>query len=163
MRSDPHLRSLILSLVSLSAVLSAQTTPGQVARFLGPALQTPDVAAYQLRQYLDRKAPLLAAPTSAAAWSEEGNGIRRRVLDDVVFHGWPREWVDAPLKAEDLGSISSGPGYRMRKIRYEIVPGFQSTAILYEPEKLEAKAPAVLNVNGHVGPPGKSIEYKQKR
>jgi dienelactone hydrolase len=163
MRSDPHLRSLILSLVSLSAVLSAQTTPGQVARFLGPALQTPDVAAYQLRQYLDRKAPLLAAPTSAAAWSEEGNGIRRRVLDDVVFHGWPREWVDAPLKAEDLGSISSGPGYRMRKIRYEIVPGFQSTAILYEPEKLEGKAPAVLNVNGHVGPPGKSIEYKQKR
>jgi hypothetical protein len=35
----------------------------------------------------------------------------------------------------------------MRKIRYEIVPGFQSTAILYE-RKLESKAPAVLNVNG---------------
>jgi dienelactone hydrolase len=134
-----------------------------VAHFLEPALQTPDVAAYQLRQYLDRKAPPLAAPSSAAEWSEEAGRIRRRVLDDVVYHGWPREWVEAPLKAEDLGSISSGPGYRMRRIRYEIVPGFQSTAILYEPEKLEGKAPAVLNVNGHVGSPGKSVEYKQKR
>jgi hypothetical protein len=51
----------------------------------------------------------------------------------------------------------------MRKLRYEIVPGFQSTAILYEPENLQGKVPAILNVNGHVGPPGKSVEYKQKR
>jgi dienelactone hydrolase len=51
----------------------------------------------------------------------------------------------------------------MRKIRYEIVPGFEAVAILYEPERLTAKAPAILNVNGHVGEPGKAIEYKQKR
>ena len=81
----------------------------------------------------------------------------------MVFHGWPAEWVDAPLQAEDLGPIPSGPGYRMRKIRYEIVPGFQATAILYEPENLTGKEPAILNVNGHVGAPGKSVEYKQKR
>ncbi len=36
---------------------------------------------------------------------------------------------------EDLGVIETGRGYRMRKLRYEIVPGFQSTAILYEPEQ----------------------------
>ena len=51
----------------------------------------------------------------------------------------------------------------MRKLRYEIVPGFQSTAILYEPLNVHGKVPAILNVNGHVGAPGKSIEYKQKR
>jgi len=147
----------------LCAALSAQTTPPQVRRLLEPALQTPDVAAYQLRQYLDRKAPPLPSPSSSAQWTEESKRIRRHVLNDVVFYGWPREWVDAPLKAEDLGAIPSGPGYRMRKIRYEIVPGFHSTAILYEPEKLEGKRPAILNVNGHVGPPGKSVEYKQKR
>jgi hypothetical protein len=43
----------------------------------------------------------------------------------------------------------------MRQLCYEIVPGFQSTAILYEPEKLQGKMPAILNVNGQVGPIGK--------
>jgi hypothetical protein len=47
-----------------------------------------------------------------------------------VFHGWPREWVDAPPKFEDAGLVPSGPGYRIRKLRYEIAPGFHSTATL---------------------------------
>ena len=153
----------LLALFTLCASLCAQTTARQVEKVLEPALQTPDVVAFQLREYLDRKAPPLKVPSLAAQWNSEAKRIRQRVLNDVVFHGWPREWVDAPLKAEDLGSIPSGPGYRIRKIRYEIVPGFQATAILYEPEKLEGKRPALLNVNGHVGAPGKSVEYKQKR
>ena len=81
----------------------------------------------------------------------------------MIFHGWPREWVDAPPEFEDLGVIESGHGYRMRKLRYEIVPGFRSTAILYEPERVDGKAPAVLNVNGHEYEIGKAAEYKQKR
>ena len=89
--------------------------------------------------------------------------MREHLLKDVVFHGWPQEWVIASPKFEDLGLIDSGKGYRTRKLRYEIVPGFQSVAILYEPETLTGKVPAMLNVNGHVGAPGKSVEYKQKR
>ncbi|MGI8989250.1 MAG: alpha/beta hydrolase family protein [Bryobacteraceae bacterium] len=153
----------LFPLFTLCATLSAQTTVLQVERLLEPALQTPEVVAYQLREYLDRKAPPLAAPSSAAQWSADGKRIRRHVLDDVVFHGWPREWIDAPLKAEDLGTIPSGSGYRIHKIRYEIVPGFEAVAILYEPERIEGTMPAILNVNGHVGAPGKSVEYKQKR
>ncbi len=153
----------LFPLFAFCAALSAQTTALQVQRLLEPALQTPDVVAYQLREYLDRKAPLLAAPSSAAQWSAEGTRIRRHVLDDVVFHGWPREWIDAPLKAEDLGTIPSGSGYSIHKVRYEIVPGFEAVALLYEPEKIEGRMPAILNVNGHVGAPGKSVEYKQKR
>jgi hypothetical protein len=158
-----HLRRLFPLITLCAASLCAQTTPRQVEQLLEPALQTPDVVAFQLRQYLDRKAPPLTVPSSVAQWSAEVESIRHRVLNNVVFHGWPRAWVDAPLKAEDLGSIPSGPGYRIRKIRYEIVPGFQASAILYEPEKLEGKRPAILNVNGHVGAPGKAVEYKQKR
>ena len=80
----------------------------------------------------------------------------------MVFHGWPAEWVNAPPKFEEAGVIE-GNGYRIRKFRYEIVPGFQSAALLYEPGHLAGKMPAILNVNGHVGPLGKAIEYKQKR
>src|SRR5205807_6559478 len=72
------------------------------------------------------------------------------------------EWVNAPPKFEEAGVIE-GNGYRIRKFRYEIVPGFQSAALLYEPDHLAGKIPAILNVNGHVGPLGKSIKYKQKR
>jgi hypothetical protein len=64
---------------------------------------------------------------------------------------------------EDAGAVPSGEGYRIRKLRYEIVPGFYGAAIVYEPAVIRGKVPAVLNVNGHVGPLGKAVEYKQKR
>ncbi len=93
----------------------------------------------------------------------EAQRIRQHLLNDVVFHGWPREWVDSPPHFEDLGLINSGHGYTIRKLRYEIAPGFWSAALLYAPEPLTGKVPAILSVHGHVGPLGKAIEYKQKR
>jgi dienelactone hydrolase len=144
-------------------VLFAQTRARQVSTVLEQPIETPDVVAFQLREYLLKKTPKLPTPASAEQWTAESKRLRRQILDEVVFHGWPREWVNAPLKVEDLGLIPSGKGYRTRKLRYEIVPGFYSTAILYEPEKLGDKTPAILNVNGHVGAPGKAVEYKQKR
>lgn len=157
------MRYLLLLLVAAAGLLEAQTEPRQVRPFLEQSLQSPDVVAFQLRQYLLKKVPKLPAPSNAAQWTAQAKRLRQDVLEKVIFHGWPREWVDAPLKVEDLGFIPSGKGYRMRKLRYEIVPGFQSTAILYEPETLQGKIPAILNVNGHVGAPGKAVEYKQKR
>ena len=50
-----------------------------------------------------------------------------------------------------------------RKLRYEIVPGFWSTAILYEPDNIMGQVPATLNVNEHDYVLGKAAEYKQKR
>ena len=156
-----HSARCILLLFPL--VLAAQTDPGPLKPILEPRLQASEVVALQLRQFLVDKAPKLPKPSKADEWTAEAQRLRREILEQVVYHGWPREWVEAPLKSEDLGVIPSGPGYRMRKLRYEIVPGFYSTAILYEPEKLTGKAPAILNVNGHVGAPGKAVEYKQKR
>ena len=160
MKSPP--RTIVL-LFLLAGVAGAQTQPTQIRRVLEPPLQTPDVVAFQLRQYLLKKVPKLPRPSSAEQWTAEARRLRRDLLSNIVFHGWPEEWVHAPLRVEDLGAIPSGKGYRMRKLRYEIVPGFQSTAILYEPESLQGKMPAILNVNGHVGPEGKTVEYKQKR
>ena len=157
------MRVRILCFGAFAAAAAAQTTPGRVSAVLEARLNTPDVIAYQLKNYLRAKAPGLPKPASAAEWSAQAAALRKKLLTEVVFHGWPREWVDSPPRFEDLGEIPAGPGYRMRKLRYEIVPGFSSTAILYEPEKMSGKVPAMLNVNGHVGPPGKSVEYKQKR
>jgi hypothetical protein len=156
-----QLRHGILTLVACSAAL-AQTKPAYLQEILKQEILPPEVAQYQLRQYILKRIARLEAPSSLAQWNGESKRLREHILTDVVFHGWPKEWVDAPAKFEDLGVIP-GNGYQMRKLRYEIVPGFQATAILYEPLNLRGKVPAILNTNGHVGPPGKSIEYKQKR
>ena len=111
----------------------AQTDPHDVAAHLARPLTTPDVVASEIRQYLIRKAPALPAASSGTAWTAEAKRLRTRYLSDIVFHGWPPEWVTAAPRFEDLGLIPSrDKGYRMRKLRYEIVPGFWSLAILYE-------------------------------
>jgi len=154
---------VVACLTVLAATAAAQTEARRLRPVLEPVLLRPEVVAWELQRYLAAKAPPLAKPGSAGEWTRQSAALRRRLLDEIVFRGWPREWVEAPLRFEDLGAIPSGKGYRMRKLRYEIVPGFWSSAILYEPETMTGKRPAILNINGHVGQPGKAVEYKQKR
>src|SRR5262249_27641961 len=79
-----------------------------------------------------------------------------------IFRGRAAEWRDAKTKIEWLDTIPGGPGYRIRKVRYEALPGMWIPALLYEPEKLSGKVPAHLAVNGHDGK-GKAAPYKQIR
>ena len=157
----PVFRSLLI-LFLWANLAQAQTDAQQVGPILNEEILSPHVSVFQLRQYLLQHVAKPPVPASAQQWTADSKRLRQHLLD-VVFHGWPKAWVDAPPKFEDLGVIESGRGYRLRKLRYEIVPGFLSSAILYEPENLSSKVPAILNVNGHVGAPGKSVEYKQKR
>src|SRR5205814_3315811 len=140
-----------------------QSDPDEIGQVLGEEILAPSVAVHQVKSYILSRVAPPPTVTNAPQWTEEEKRLRQHLLQDVVFHGWPDEWVNTPPKFEDLGVIEGGAGYRLRKLRYEIVPGFQSVAILYEPEHLHGKVPAILNVNGHVGPPGKAVEYKQKR
>ena len=156
------LRQSLLLLAVAGGTALAQTEPRYLEDVLKEEILPPGVALFQLRQYILNRVGKLPAPANAAEWTAESKRVRDQIVKDVVFHGWPREWVDSPPKFEDLGVIP-GNGYQMRKLRYEIVPGFQSTAILYEPLNMRGKIPSMLAVNGHVGPLGKSIEYKQKR
>ena len=165
----PHLirktRFLALLLIPLGVSLArAQSEPEELNTILKDEILPQAVAEFQVRQYLvDRIAPPPRVPSSPQEWTSEATRLRNHLLDEVAFHGWPKEWVTAQPKFEEVGVIETGSGYRIRKLRYEIVPGFYSAALLYEPEHLSGKVPAILNVNGHVGPPGKSVEYKQKR
>jgi dienelactone hydrolase len=147
----------------VSSLCYSQSEPAQLEPILKEEILSPEVSLFQLKQYIMSRVAKPPAPASLQQWTAESKRLREHLLKDVVFHGWPSEWVTAGPKFEDLGLIESASGYRMRKLRYEIVPGFQSTAILYEPQNLQGKVPAILNVNGHVGPIGKAVEYKQKR
>src|SRR5437867_10969780 len=153
----------LLACFLFSVETFAQSAPGDLETVLGEQILAPSAALLQMKSFILSRVPPPPVATSAAQWTEESQRLRRHLLQDVVFHGWPPEWVTSSPKFEDVGTIETHEGYRLRKLRYEVVPGFQSVAILYEPEKLEGKVPAILNVNGHVGPMGKAVEYKQKR
>ena len=139
----------------------AQTTAGSVASTMQQPLQIGDVTGWQIRRYVVSKVPRLSVPARADQWTAQANELRKRALE-VAFHGWPKEWVDSAPKFTDLGYIPAGSGYRLRKLRFEIVPGLEGTALLYEPLDLKGKVPAILNVNGHEAE-GKAMEYIQKR
>ncbi len=109
-----------------------------------------------------KRVPPLPTPSSAGQWTAEGQRIRRHLVQDVIFHGWPRQWVNSPPQFEDLGTVPAGKGYQLHKLRYEIVPGFYSTALLYEPDPLKGRVPAVLDVMGHFPEQGNKIEFEQK-
>ncbi len=142
--------------------LEAQTSSQSLDPILKPTLQPSAVTAFQLQKYLMKRIPRLPTPARPETWQAETQKLRKHMLDDIAFHGWPREWVESGPKFEDVSAVETGQGYRVCKLRYEIVPGFQSTALLYEPEPLAGHVPAILNVNGH-DPQGKAAEYKQKR
>jgi dienelactone hydrolase len=153
---------LALAILASAAALKAQADPEIVQPILSKQLQSPAVVTYQLQKFLEGKVPPLTVPANAEQWTAESERIRRHLLDDVIFRDWPREWVDSAPHFEDLGYIPSGKGYKLRRLRYEILPGFYSTALLYEPESMNGKVPAVLNVMGHFYPAGNKEEFEQK-
>jgi dienelactone hydrolase len=151
-----------LLLLLTTAAAHGQTTAATLQNVLAQPVQSADVTAFQLQQYLSRRITPLPSPTSASDWTDREQKLRKHLLDDVAFHGWPSEWVDSAPNFQQVGATESRNGYRVSKFRYEIVPGFDATAILYEPEKLNGRAPAILNVIGHE-PMGNAAEYEQKR
>jgi dienelactone hydrolase len=160
-------RICLSAAVSITAVISghaplacAQADTKLVAPLLQRRLQTEPVVAEQLRHFMLARVPPLRLPSSANQWTAEAERLRAHELE-VIYHGWPQSWIDAPPRFEEVGTIE-GHGYRIRRLRYEVVPGMYSAALLYEPEHFSGKLPAVLNMHGH-GPGGKAVEHKQKR
>ena len=152
----------LLPLALAPSLAFAQAEPDALAGVLREEILPPAVALHELREHILARVPKPPAPRTAAEWTEASKRMRQKLLAEVVFHGWPAEWVEAPPRFEETGVVE-GAGYRIRKLRYEVVPGFFSAALLYEPAGPAARRPAILNVNGHVGPPGKTVEYEQKR
>lgn len=141
----------------------AQTTMlSSIVETLSKPVQPPAVTQFQLEQYLLARIPPLPSPSTPELWTAEEKRLRKHILEDVAFHGWPREWIESAPHFEEAGIIETDHGYRIRKLRYEIVPGFTSTALMYEPEAITGRVPAVLNLVGHE-PDGIAVEYEQKR
>src|SRR6266513_3730221 len=83
---------LVALLVLVTGQAIAQTEPEQVGQVLAEPIVSPDVSVFRLKQYLlSRVAPPPKA-ISKDQWIAEEARLRHHLLDDVIFHGWPKEW-----------------------------------------------------------------------
>ncbi len=122
----------------------------------------PLLSVQELQSFCQLRLKPVPAFDRAEDWTTFADEVRQRTLDNVVFRGAAAQWRDAKTSVEWLDTIDGGDGYRIKKLRYEALPGLWIPALLYEPTQLDAKAPVFLNVNGH-DRAGKAAGYKQLR
>src|SRR3990172_796592 len=134
--------------------------PAGVGKPLGLPVLKPQETLAEAQAYCESRVPPMPMIADQVAWARYAEGVRQEVLARVVFRGEAAAWRDLPLKVEWRETIAGGPGYRIRKLIYEALPGLWIPALVYEPEKLEGNVPVILNVNGH-DPKGKAAPYKQ--
>ena len=161
-------RTLQIARIAVFTTAALLAIPQLVAQELGlyEALARPILAPNQstveVQAYTATRVPALPAFRKLDEWEAYANEIRQRTFDEVIFRGEARAWRDGKTRVEWLETVPGGPGYRIKKLRFEAVPGLWIPALLYEPEKLSGKVPVVLNVNGH-DRDGKAADYKQIR
>ena len=117
----------------------------------------------EIQAYCRARVPSMPAVRTAAEWEAKAGQLRAALLEKIIYCGEAIRWRNAPLTIDWQETIPGGPGYRLKKLRYEALPGLWIPAILYEPESEQpGKVPAVLNVNGHESK-GNAVAYKQIR
>jgi hypothetical protein len=116
----------------------------------------------EVQVFTEARVPRMPAVKSAAEWQKIADRLRRDMFERVIFRGEAAAWRDAKTKVEWLDTIEGGPGYKLRKLHFEALPGMWIPALLYLPDNLSGKIPVMLAVNGH-DPNGKAAPYKQVR
>lgn len=146
----------------LFTAFTASAAEPDLAKILAQPIVGVRQPIHEAVEFCEARIPRMPSVSTAAEWQKLADQMRADVLSKVVFRGKAVQWRDAKPKVEYLETIAGGPGYKIKKLRYEAVPGLFIPALLYEPENLTGKVPAILNVNGHEGL-GKAAKYKQIR
>ena len=151
------LAALVYTTVTAVEVDSAAIRACTERQILPEGLPTNEVQAFT-----ESRIPLMPVAVDAAAWERIAERTRQQLLSEVVLCGEAAAWDAMPTRVQWLETLDQQPDYKIRKLRFEAVPGMWIPALLYEPNRLEGKVPIVLNVNGH-DPEGKAVAYKQIR
>jgi len=151
---------MCIGLLLAVGVTHAEDSAAIEAR-LGKTLLAGRQTLIETQVYLGSLVKPMPSVRGRADWDTQSRELRRNVLDHVVFRGAASEWRNLKAKAE-WQDVIAGQGYRIRKFRYEILPGLWLPGLLYEPARLTERMPVVVNVNGHEGE-GVAISYIQQR
>lgn len=155
-------RWLLCVVLSFPLCVARADDPSPTAVALAKSVLAPETTMKETQAYCSARVPKVPKLNSVAEWEAYATKLRAETLANTVYRGQAAAWRDANLGVEYLDFIEGGPGYKIRKLRYEALPGLWVPALLYLPEKVEGKVPVALNVNGH-DPNGKASDYKQLR
>lgn len=136
---------VVLSFTAIASFAEQNQTEQILARPILDPIQTLD----EVEVYAGSRVPLSPVFTSREQWMHYVTTTRAKVIKEIMLRGEAAQWAAARCKVEWLGTIPGGPGYHIRKLRYEAVPGLWIPALLYEPDKLAGKVPVVLELSGH--------------
>ncbi|MFQ5732813.1 MAG: alpha/beta hydrolase family protein [Planctomycetaceae bacterium] len=150
------------SLVVFADDKPAKTPSPDLKTLLGRRVIDPALPVAEVQAYTESRVPRMPKVSTVAEWERHAKTMRQRTLREVVFRGEAAGWRTAKSRVQWLEALP-GNGYRIRKLRYEALPGLWVPALLYEPSKLTGQVPVVLNVNGHDRGNGKAARYKQVR
>jgi len=154
---------ITLSIASAVFAQAPASAPGPVEAALATPILDPRQPMVEVQVYTASRVPLPPVFDNARKWEAYAARMRRRILDEIVFRGEAAQWRRQRGRVEWLED-AAGAGYRLRKLRFEVIPGLWIPALLYLPERSPAgsRIPAVLNVNGHERT-GISTPYIQAR
>ena len=156
----PAAIGLLLFTAAIAAPATAAAAEFDPQPHLERSVIGPDQSHREIEAYCAARVPPIPEFDDADDWRRFADLARRRVLEEVVFRGEAARWRKAAARVEWLETIDGDADYRIKKVRYEALPGMWIPALLYEPKKLADKAPVFLNVNGH-DRDGKAAPYKQ--
>jgi hypothetical protein len=153
----------LLILLATGIVRAQAIDPAQFKAALEQPLLAPGEPLKEMRAFIEPRIIKMPEITDRVEWERTAARLRRDMLEQVVFRGVAAAaWRDAKVGVEWLDTIAGGPGYRIRKFRYEALPGMWIPGLLYLPDKLDGLVPLAVHVNGHA-PEGKAVHYKQLR
>src|SRR5262245_29906536 len=121
----------LLLLVALIVVWASPTSvcaqpatepPGGLTALLSRPVLSEGRTLAEVKVYCNRRIVVRPQPSSWSSWLQEAEKTRRNVLDNVVFPGVPSSWRGDKRRVEWLETISGGPEYNIKKLRYEALP-----------------------------------------
>ena len=155
--------AVVIVIGGLSPVLADLPTQDQVTAALAAPILEPGTPLKEVQAFCESRVPRVPTNVDLKQWESLVQEWRTKTLDDVIFRGQAAEWRKQPTEVEWFETIEdAGPEYRIRKFRYQAVPGMFIPGLLYEPKQLTGKVPVMLAVNGHDAN-GKAADYKQIR
>ena len=133
----------ILSSVLLLASTAVSATGNEPADAITKALQisilAPQQTLEETRRFAAARIPEVPKFKTAEEWQQYADATRKAALERVVFRGAAEEWRKAWTKVERLDVIEGGPGYKIQKLRLEVLPELWIPALLYLPDTVGNK------------------------
>jgi dienelactone hydrolase len=150
----------VLVLAAATAALALAADPWLETQLAQPIL-APRQTLIETQIHLASRVKPMPPIADRAAWDRYVRDLRAQILENVVFRGEAAKWRDAATKVEWLDTVAA-TGYRVKKFRYEAIPGMWIPGLLYEPAQVSGRVPVIVNLNGHEGD-GKANSYIQER